>query len=87
VNYVTLVPWGAGTRLRGCRTGSRRAVTGSYTDFSLREDGKINIVNSCRDEKDGSLRQTKGRVWVEDPANSGRLKVSFFFGRFAATAG
>jgi apolipoprotein D and lipocalin family protein len=57
----------------------QKGCTGSYTDFSLREDGKMNIVNSCRNEKDGSLRQTKGRVWVEDPASSGRLKVSFFW--------
>jgi len=51
----------------------------SYTDFSLRDDGQINVVNTCRNTKDGSLRQAKGLAWSADPANPGRLKVSFFW--------
>jgi apolipoprotein D and lipocalin family protein len=57
----------------------QNGCAGNYTDFSLRDDGQINVVNSCRNEKDGSLRQSKGQAWVADPANNGRLKVSFFW--------
>jgi apolipoprotein D and lipocalin family protein len=57
----------------------QKGCAGHYTDFSLRDDGHINVVNSCRNDKDGSLRQAKGQAWVADPANSGRLKVSFFW--------
>jgi apolipoprotein D and lipocalin family protein len=57
----------------------QKGCTRSYTDYSLRDDGQINVVNSCRNEKDGSLRQAKGRAWVVDPASNARLKVSFFW--------
>ena len=51
----------------------------SSTDFSLRDDGQITVVNSCRNEKDGSSHQAKGRAWVPDPACNSRLKVSFIW--------
>jgi apolipoprotein D and lipocalin family protein len=57
----------------------QNGCTGSYTDYSLREDGQINVINSCRNEKDGKLRQAKGRAWVVDPVSNARLKVSFFW--------
>jgi apolipoprotein D and lipocalin family protein len=37
------------------------------------------VLNSCRDEQDGSLREAKGRAWVVDNASNARLKVSFFW--------
>ena len=57
----------------------QKGCTGSYTDFSLRDDGQINVINSCRNEKDGSLRQEKGRAWVIEPNTNARIKVSFFW--------
>jgi len=57
----------------------QKGCVGSYTDYSLRDDGQINVVNSCRSEKDGSLRQARGRAWVVDPASNAQLKVSFFW--------
>jgi len=57
----------------------QKGCTGSYTDYSLRDDGQITIVNSCRSEQDASLRQVKGRAWVVDPASNARLKVTFFW--------
>ena len=53
--------------------------TGTPTVFSLRDDGQITVVNSCLNDKDGSLRQSKGRAWLVDPASNARLKVSFFW--------
>ena len=57
----------------------QNGCAGSYTDYSLRDDGQITVINSCHDEKDGSLRQVKGRAWVVDPDSKARLKVSFFW--------
>jgi len=57
----------------------QKGCTGAYTDFSLRDDGQINVVNSCRNEKDGSLRQEKGHAWVIEPISNSRIKVSFFW--------
>ena len=47
--------------------------------YTARPGGKINEVNSCRDEQDGRLRIAKGRAWVVDKTSNSRLKVSFFW--------
>ena len=47
--------------------------------YTVRPDGKIDVVNSCRDEHDGSLREAKGRAWVVDKNSNAQLKVSFFW--------
>lgn len=57
----------------------QNGCVGSYTDYSLRDDGQISVLNSCRNEKDDKLRQAKGRAWVVDHASNARLKVSFFW--------
>jgi len=57
----------------------QKGCTGSTATYTLREDGEIDVVNRCRDERDGSLREAKGRAWVIDTASNARLKVSFFW--------
>jgi len=57
----------------------QKGCVGSYTDYSLRDDGQITVFNACHDEKDGKLRQAKGRAWVVDQTSNARLKVSFFW--------
>ena len=52
------------------------ASTATYT---LRPDGDIQVINRCRDERDGALREATGRAWVVDNASNARLKVSFFW--------
>jgi apolipoprotein D and lipocalin family protein len=58
---------------RGCV-----ATTATYT---LRTDGRIGVLNECRDESfDGTLRQAEGIAWVSDPSDSdAKLKVQFFW--------
>jgi apolipoprotein D and lipocalin family protein len=52
------------------------AVTASY---SLRDDGLIKVVNSCRKGSlDGKLKQSTGRAKVVDGETNAKLKVSFF---------
>ena len=51
----------------------------SMASYVLREDGDIQVVNSCRNAEDGKIRQAKGRAWVVDTTTNARLKVSFFW--------
>jgi apolipoprotein D and lipocalin family protein len=57
----------------------QKGCTATTADYSLREDGLIKVVNSCRKGSlDGKLKQAKGRAKVVDQASNARLKVSFF---------
>jgi apolipoprotein D and lipocalin family protein len=51
----------------------------STTTFSQRNDGEIDILNSCRDKHDGSLHHANGRGWVIDKQHNARLKFSFIW--------
>jgi len=51
----------------------------SRARYHLREDGDIEVINSCREGNDGREREVKGRAWVVDQASNARLKVSFFW--------
>lgn len=54
------------------------ATTANYV---RRDDGRIRVVNECRDESfEGKLRRAEGVAWVADPgASQARLKVQFFW--------
>ena len=53
---------------------------GSKATYSLRDDGKINVINECYDKSfSGKLRTAKGKAWVVDKETNARLKVSFFW--------
>lgn len=47
--------------------------------YTPRPDGEIDVLNSCRDKKDATLREARGRAWVVDGSSNARLKVSFFW--------
>ena len=48
-------------------------------DYSLREDGKIKVVNSClKGSLDGEPDQSTGRAKFVEGGNGAKLKVSFF---------
>ncbi|GAA4643025.1 lipocalin family protein [Pontixanthobacter gangjinensis] len=56
---------------KGCE-----AVT---ADYSLRDDGKIKVINSCRQGSiDGEAKQSTGRAKIVDGSDGAKLKVSFF---------
>jgi apolipoprotein D and lipocalin family protein len=59
----------------------QRGCVASSATYSLREDGRIDVLNECRDESfDGRLRQAEGVAWVVDPSESmAKLKVQFFW--------
>jgi apolipoprotein D and lipocalin family protein len=56
-----------------------RNCTGVTAEYSMRDDGKIAVVNSCRKGSlDGKLKEAKGRARVVAPESNAKLKVSFF---------
>lgn len=57
----------------------QRGCTATTADYSLREDGLIKVVNSCRKgTPDGKHKQSVGRAKVVDEVTNAKLKVSFF---------
>lgn len=57
----------------------QKGCLGSSALYSLRADGEIDVLNSCRDEQSNEIRQARGRAWVVDSTSNARLKVSFFW--------
>lgn len=51
----------------------------SMATYSLRDDGKISVVNECYEKSSGKLRQARGKAWVVDKETNAKLKVSFFW--------
>jgi apolipoprotein D and lipocalin family protein len=57
----------------------QKGCVGSKATYSLRDDGKIAVVNECLDKSSsGKLRSIKGKAWVVDKETNAKLKVSFF---------
>ena len=49
-------------------------------EYSLKDNGKIRVVNSGHKEDEPSkVKSARGRAWVPDKSEPGRLKVSFFW--------
>ncbi len=51
----------------------------SSATYTLLPEGEVEVINRCRDERTGELRQAKGRAWSVDPEGNARLKVTFFW--------
>ena len=51
-------------------------VTATYT---LRDDGKVTVLNRGYDTKKDKWREARGKAWVPDLSQPGVLKVSFFW--------
>lgn len=57
----------------------QRDCAGDVTaTYELRDDGKVRVVNSCREEN-GDLKSAEGTARVVDPATNARLEVTFFW--------
>jgi apolipoprotein D and lipocalin family protein len=57
----------------------QKNCTATTATYSLREDGLIKVINSCRKGSlDGKLKEAKGRAKVVDTETNAKLKVSFF---------
>ena len=54
----------------------KKCVRGTTAEYTLREDGRITVVNQCF-KKDGNLDDAKGVAKVVDTTSNAKLKVSF----------
>ena len=59
----------------------QRGCVATTATYSRRDDGRIGVVNECRDRSfDGKLRRAEGVAWVADEEGSpAKLKVQFFW--------
>ncbi len=55
----------------------QRNCDGVTADYALRADGRISVLNRCRNP-DGTIKTAKGKAKVVDAATGAKLKVSFF---------
>jgi apolipoprotein D and lipocalin family protein len=53
--------------------------------YTLRDDGRVQVVNACR-EMNGNITTARGTAKVVDKKTNAKLKVTFF-GRSTATTG
>lgn len=59
--------------------GFQRGCTATTANYTLREDGEIDVLNRCRKERlDGEESAAKGRARVVDSTTNAKLQVSFF---------
>ena len=56
----------------------RNCVADTTANYSLRTDGKIEVLNTCR-KKNGKLDSARGSAKVVDTKTSAKLRVSFFW--------
>ena len=58
----------------------QKGCFGSKATYTLRDDGKIEVLNQCNDSSlSGKLRVAKGIAWAVDKNTNAKLKVSFFW--------
>jgi apolipoprotein D and lipocalin family protein len=59
--------------------GFEKSIVGATAEYSLRPDGRIQVVNSgFKKALDGKYTEVKAVAWVPDAATPGALKVKFF---------
>ena len=55
----------------------QKGCVDSRADYRFRDDGDIDVLNSCL--KDGKIDTARGKAWVVDTTTNAKLKVSFFW--------
>ncbi len=55
----------------------KQCISGTTAQYTLREDGQIDVVNSCI-EADGSIDRAEGLARIVDDNSNAKLEVSFF---------
>lgn len=56
----------------------RDCESDTTAEYNLRNDGKIQVINSCR-KKDGTITTARGTAKVVDTTTNAKLKVTFFW--------
>lgn len=55
----------------------KHCLSGTTAQYTLREDGRIDVINSCIDE-DGVIDRAEGIARIVDNKTNAKLEVSFF---------
>ena len=59
--------------------GFERGCQGVTAEYRLRQDGEIDVINTCREgSPDGEARVAEGRARVVEGSGNAKLEVSFF---------
>ncbi len=61
--------------IAGIPDPSRKGCTDAQTEYRLRGDGRLDIVDSCT--RNGKVETEKGTAWAPDPKETAKLKASF----------
>ena len=57
-----------------------KACVAVTADYSLRDDGKVRVVNECRKGSlEGPIKRIEGKAWIVDASTNAKLKVQFFW--------
>ena len=57
-----------------------KECTAATAEYSLRENGKIRVINRCRKRSmDGPQKEAKGKAEIVDTVTNAKLKVWFFW--------
>lgn len=56
----------------------KQCVGDTTAEYTLRDDGKVSVLNSCR-KPDGDLSQARATARVVDKRSNAKLKVTFFW--------
>ncbi len=56
----------------------RDCLSDTKAEYAVRKDGKVQVVNSCR-QKDGRTKTARGTAKVADKETNAKLRVTFFW--------
>lgn len=56
----------------------RDCQSDTTAEYTLRKDGKVQVVNSCR-QKDGKIKTARGTAKIADKTTNAKLRVTFFW--------
>jgi apolipoprotein D and lipocalin family protein len=61
------------------QSGFEKNIYGAAAEYSLRKDGRIQVVNSgFKNSLDGDYTEVRAVAWIPDPETPAALKVRFF---------
>ena len=55
-----------------------RGLNNITAEYSLRDDGGVNVLNSGFDIEEGEWQEAQGKAYFVESSDTGHLKVSFF---------
>jgi len=59
--------------------GVQRGCEGVTAEYTLRDDGLVGVLNTCRqDSRDGEIRTAEAKAKIVEGSGNAKLKVSFF---------